>query len=423
MAIKNETQLDDLKINYLSESLYQEAVKNNQINENEIYMTPYESGSISVDWNDITGKPSTFQPSSHYHYKSQISDFPTSMPASDVYSWAKASSKPTYTKSEVGLGNVDNTPDSSKSVSYATNAGSASSATTASKLGTTTKGSSIQPIYLDKGTPTTCSYTIEKSVPWNAQFTDTKYTHPSYTSKSNGLYKITVDSNGHISGTAPVTKSDITSLGIPGQDTNTTYTLGSFGISATASELNYCDGVTSNIQTQLNNKASSSHSHSQYASTSHSHSQYASSSHSHTASQITCSNSVASNVQSFIDNHTSYRILWSGACYMTTETITLSDYITNQHHGAVFIFCEFNRDYETPNDACFSSHFVSKHQISNHGSAGTSFMLGGPWNMAYRYLYISDKTIRGASGNIFEGNRDGITWNNKSYVLRYVIGI
>lgn len=37
-------------------------------------------------------------------------------------------------------------------------------------------------------------------------------------------------------------------------DNNTTYSLGSFGISATAAELNYCDGVTSNIQTQLNNK-------------------------------------------------------------------------------------------------------------------------------------------------------------------------
>lgn len=51
------------------------------------------------------------------------------------------------------------------------------------------------------------------------------------------------------------------------KDTNTTYNLGSFGVTATAaeintldgitattSELNYCDGVTSNIQTQLNNK-------------------------------------------------------------------------------------------------------------------------------------------------------------------------
>lgn len=34
------------------------------------------------------------------------SDIPTSLPASDVYSWAKASSKPTYTASEVGASKV-----------------------------------------------------------------------------------------------------------------------------------------------------------------------------------------------------------------------------------------------------------------------------------------------------------------------------
>lgn len=39
---------------------------------------------------------------SHSHTKSQITDFPTSMPASDVSAWAKASSKPSYTASEVG---------------------------------------------------------------------------------------------------------------------------------------------------------------------------------------------------------------------------------------------------------------------------------------------------------------------------------
>lgn len=78
------------------------------------------------------------------------------------------------------------------------------------------------------------------------------YTHPSYTAKSSGLYKITVDETGHVSGTTAVTKSDITDLGIPAQDT--VYTLSSFGISATATELNYVDGVTSNVQTQLNDK-------------------------------------------------------------------------------------------------------------------------------------------------------------------------
>ena len=63
--------------------------------------------------------------SSHTHTKAQIKDFPTSMPASDVYAWAKAPTKPSYTKTEVGLGNVDNTADSAKSVKYATSAGSA----------------------------------------------------------------------------------------------------------------------------------------------------------------------------------------------------------------------------------------------------------------------------------------------------------
>lgn len=46
----------------------------------------------------ISGKAA----SSHTHTKSQITDFPTSMPASDVYAWAKASAKPSYTYSEVG---------------------------------------------------------------------------------------------------------------------------------------------------------------------------------------------------------------------------------------------------------------------------------------------------------------------------------
>ena len=50
-----------------------------------------------------------------------------------------------------------------------------------------------------------------------------KYTHPSYTARNSGLYKMTVDATGHVSAVSAVTKADITALGIPGQDTNTTY--------------------------------------------------------------------------------------------------------------------------------------------------------------------------------------------------------
>lgn len=48
------------------------------------------------------------------------------------------------------------------------------------------------------------------------------YTHPSYTEQTSGLYKVTVDATGHVSAVEAVTKSDITALGIPAQDT--TYT-------------------------------------------------------------------------------------------------------------------------------------------------------------------------------------------------------
>lgn len=45
------------------------------------------------------------------------------------------------------------------------------------------------------------------------------YTHPSYTAKSSGFYKVTVDASGHVSAVTAVTKADITGLGIPAQDT------------------------------------------------------------------------------------------------------------------------------------------------------------------------------------------------------------
>lgn len=51
------------------------------------------------------------------------------------------------------------------------------------------------------------------------------YVHPagSAPSKASGFYKFSTDSTSHISGVTAVTKADITALGIPAQNTNTTY--------------------------------------------------------------------------------------------------------------------------------------------------------------------------------------------------------
>ena len=81
--------------------------------------------------------------------------------------------------------------------------------------------------------------------------TDTKYTHPTYTAKTSGLYKVTVDGTGHVSAATAVTKADITALGIPASDTNTVTTVTTTGngnaitaISATNGAITATKGAT-----------------------------------------------------------------------------------------------------------------------------------------------------------------------------------
>ena len=75
------------------------------------------------------------------------------------------------------------------------------------------------------------------------------YTLPTASSTLGG-----VKTTSTVTSTSGLTACPIIS-GVPYyKDTDTTYSLSSFGITATAAELNYTDGVTSNIQTQLNKK-------------------------------------------------------------------------------------------------------------------------------------------------------------------------
>ena len=56
------------------------------------------------------------------------------------------------------------------------------------------------------------------------------YTHPNYTAHAKGFYKVANDGKGHVTDAGKVTKKDITDLGIPDKDTNTTYRLVQDGI-------------------------------------------------------------------------------------------------------------------------------------------------------------------------------------------------
>ena len=74
---------------------------------------------------------------------------------------------------------------SSHTHNYAAASSAGGSANSAVKLDTATAGSATQPVYFTGGKPAACSYTLGKSVPSNAVFTDTTYGVA--TASSNGL--------------------------------------------------------------------------------------------------------------------------------------------------------------------------------------------------------------------------------------------
>ena len=61
------------------------------------------------------------------------------------------------------------------------------------------------------------------------QSSGSSYVHPKHTEHDLGLYKFSNDNLGHVNSAVAVTKKDITALGIPDKDTNTTYKLSKYG--------------------------------------------------------------------------------------------------------------------------------------------------------------------------------------------------
>lgn len=214
----------------------------------------YTAGTAtSVPWSGVTEKPSSYPPASHNHDERYYTETEMNSKLAE-----KATKVHTHTKSEVGLGNVDNTADATKSVKYAISAGSASSAAAL----TSNAGSSTQPVYFSGGKPIACSYTLGKSVPADALFTDHTYGNmKGATSSSAGSAGLVPAPN--IGEQLKFLRADGTWV-IP---TNTTYSVGTTSYSGTTKLYTSTGSATDGTMTQnaittaLNGKSPTSHTH------------------------------------------------------------------------------------------------------------------------------------------------------------------
>lgn len=82
------------------------------------------------------------------------------------------------------------------------------------------------------------------------------YVHPTHSALTSGLYKVTVDGSGHVTAGTKVVKSDITALGIPGQDTTYEPATASTDGLMTSAQFGKLNGIAANAQVNVLEKVS-----------------------------------------------------------------------------------------------------------------------------------------------------------------------
>lgn len=122
----------------------------------------------------------------------------------------------------------------------------------------------------------------------------------------------------------------------------------------------------------------------------------------------------------------SNKVLWSGQmCMYASQTATLSEAISAQVNGIVLVFCAWDASSQTLQQWDWNHIYIPKQDIVYNNTTGHTMALfkNGLGSIAYKYLYISDTTIKGHDNNGVSGTANGITYNNTKFVLRYVIGV
>lgn len=121
------------------------------------------------------------------------------------------------------------------------------------------------------------------------------------------------------------------------------------------------------------------------------------------------------------------KVLWSGNWYMQASQVAeLSEPVSKQPNGLILIFSNYNTDTSQATNYYFNSVYIPKHLVSLHDGSGHSMLLTGNANLgtiSSKYLYISDSKIVGNDENKEYGTQNGVQYDNRKFVLRYVLGI
>ena len=121
----------------------------------------------------------------------------------------------------------------------------------------------------------------------------------------------------------------------------------------------------------------------------------------------------------------SQHTLWTGASHMNaSQTAYLSESVSSQKTGIQLIFSSYENSTGTVKDYNFRPYTFLKSFIPSSGTRTCSFTLHSPTyaNMGSKELYVGDTSIIGSQWNTNAGTASGITYDNKNWVLRYVIG-
>lgn len=118
------------------------------------------------------------------------------------------------------------------------------------------------------------------------------------------------------------------------------------------------------------------------------------------------------------------QVLWSNdnGYYMNeSQNIDLATNISCMMSGVVFAWCQYDPDTSKTLNQNWIYFFVPKSHVINRG--GDGIRMNDPYLGMNKYLYVSNATVTGHADNATSGTTNGITWDNRNYTLRYVIGV